>query len=124
MIRFAGLAAGAACLALLMATGQAAACSCAKQSREQAAQQASLVITGRVLNVRRDGANSYARIETVRMLKGAAPPVVEVMTPASSAACGFNFERGKTLAIAAQLSEQQFRTTSCLMNAINSPGGK
>ncbi|MDT2022706.1 hypothetical protein [Methylocella sp. CPCC 101449] len=123
MIRASLVATGVVCLSLL-AVGQASACSCVKQSREQAAQQASLVITGRVLNVRRDGANSYARIETVQMLKGAAPPVVEVMTPASSAACGFNFERGKTLAIAAQLAEQQFRTTSCLMNAINSPAGK
>ncbi|MDH7794494.1 MULTISPECIES: hypothetical protein [unclassified Beijerinckia] len=124
MIRSAVIATGGAFLSLLALTEQASACSCAKQTREQAAAQASIVITGRVLNVRRDGANIYARIETVQMLKGSAPPVVEVMTPVSAAACGYNFERGKTLAIAAQLAEQQFRTNTCLMNAINSPAHK
>lgn len=124
MIRTAVIATGIASLSLLALTEQASACSCVKQTREQAAAQASIVITGRVLNVRRDGPNTYARIETVQMLKGSAPPVVEVMTPVSSAACGYNFERGKTLAIAAQLVEQQFRTNSCLMNGINGPAPK
>lgn len=123
MIR-AVVATAIASLALVAVAEQAFACSCAKQTRAQAAAQASIVVTGRVLNVRRDGANVYARIETAQVLKGAAPPVVEVMTPASSAACGYAFEKGKFQVIAARLSEQQFSTNSCLMNAINSPAAK
>ncbi|MDB5531901.1 MAG: Tissue inhibitor of metalloproteinase, partial [Hyphomicrobiales bacterium] len=89
-----------------------AACSCAKQTRDQVVAKASLVFTGRMLSTRRDGANNFARVETVQLLKGSAQPVVEVMTPASAAACGYEFPSGQVVAVAATLRQQQYETDS------------
>jgi len=120
MIRTAALA-GAGFLACAFAPAAVAACSCPRQTRDQVAAKASLVFTGRLLGTRRDGAHNYARLETVQLLKGSAPPVVEVMTPASPAACSYEFPAGQVVAVAATLRQQQYETDSCAMAVLNPP---
>lgn len=109
----------ASVLAGAFAPAAMAACSCPKQTRDQVAAKASLVFTGRLLGTRRDGANNYARLETVQLLKGSAPPVIEVMTPVSPAACGYEFRSGQVVAVAATLRQQQYETDSCAMAVMN-----
>lgn len=72
-----------------------------------------------MLRVRRDGAFLYADIELARIIKGSAPRVVEVGTPASSAACGYPFRPGERLTVAAQFAQQQFTANLCTMVPLN-----
>jgi hypothetical protein len=103
------------------APAASAACSCARQTRDQAIAKASVVFTGRLLNTRRDGDHNFARLETVQLLKGSAPPVIEVMTPVSPAACGYEFTGGQVVTVAATLRQQQYETDSCAMAVLNPP---
>jgi hypothetical protein len=106
-------------LACAFAPAAMAACSCPKQTRDQLAAKASIAFTGRMLGTRRDGANNFTRLETVQVLKGGVPPVVEVMTPVSPAACGYAFPAGQVVAVAATLRQQQYETDSCAMAVMN-----
>jgi len=108
-------------LACALAPAAMAACSCPKQTRDQLAAKASIVFTGRMLGTRRDGASNFTRLETVQVLKGSVPAVVEVMTPASPAACGYAFPAGQVVAVAALLQQQQYETNSCAMALMNPP---
>ena len=49
------------------------------------------------------------------------PYVVEVMTPASPAACGYTFPAWQVVVIAASLRQQQYETDSCAMAVMNPP---
>ena len=89
-------------------------------SREAAMAAVNTVFEGRVLRVRKDGNTVYADVEMSRTLKGTVPRIVEVGTPASSAACGYPFRAGERVMVAAQFAQQQFTANMCTMMPLNS----
>ena len=88
-------------------------------TRDAAIAATPVVFEGRVLRVRRDGSSIYADVEMSRLLKGTVPRIVEVSTPASSAACGYEFRVGAAVTVGAQFLQQQFSTNACTMLPLN-----
>lgn len=100
MIRLTAVFALAAAL-LAVAPERAHACSCMMIEQPQAFEQATSVFEGHVASV--DGPSDphgagevRVTLDVVRTWKGADSEQIEVVTPANSAACGFNFEQGKS----------------------------
>jgi hypothetical protein len=81
--------------------------------------QTPIVFEGRVMRVRRERDSVYADIEMSRVLKGSVPRMVEVGTPASSAACGYAFKAGDRLTVGVRLAQQMFTTNVCTMGPLN-----
>ena len=112
--------AGAFCASVSASAAEA--CKCAASTREKAIAATPLVFEARVLRVREEDGQRYADVEMVSPVKGAVPRAMEVATPVSSAACGYNFRKDERLTVGVTLIEGQYRATSCVMLGLN--GGR
>jgi hypothetical protein len=98
------------------------ACSCSVQTAEQAFEHADAVFEGRVTEVTEPaGENGVVSgadpvritLSVVRAFKGAATETVELLTSASSAACGFGFEKDQSYLVYANETDGSLRTGLC-----------
>ena len=93
------LALVAVSMATLLAPDVARACSCMAQEQPEAFQQAASVFEGRVVSQEHPTDPSgevTVLLDVVRRWKGADAQQVQVITASNSAACGYNFEDGKS----------------------------
>ncbi len=79
-----------------LAPGRARACSCMQQDPGTAFEQAASVFEGRVASIEPGDGEVLVTLGVVRTWKGADSEEVQVRTNESSAACGYNFEQGKS----------------------------
>lgn len=114
MKRLVGSAAVMTTVLLVLAPRVAHACSCMAQTAEEAFQGHAAVFEGRIVEVRTgsDGAR-VAVVDVVQHWKGIEAERVEVSTPASSAACGVEFEPETSWLIYAQAAGDAWTTGLC-----------
>jgi hypothetical protein len=88
---------GAATAAMVLASASpAAACKCALVPRDRAIISTPLVFQGRVIKVEMEGGTQVTTLMVVRNVKGMSKgETVQVRSPASSAACGYDFRDGR-----------------------------
>lgn len=108
---------------LLLSIEVGYACSCTPPPpASESLRQAGAVFSGRVLQVRRvksagDEQGGLFQVEVVFAVdtswKGARQRVISVFTASQSAACGYNFTRGRTYLVYAADSQGKLSTTIC-----------
>lgn len=102
--------------------GTAVACSCARLDPEEQVGQADAVFLGTAVNVRArpaaDGGSGLvtAELRADHVYKGRADAEFEVVTPAHSAACGYQFERGGRYLVLAKADGDRLTTSLCSGN--------
>ena len=88
------------------------ACSCAVTTREERADHADVVFTGRVRSVLDDGTQVVATFRVSRVYKGGVRRRVEVSTASQESTCGCSFRRGKRYTVFADRSAKRGLSTS------------
>ena len=101
----------AACLAALAPTSVAEACSCMRQSPEEAAAAADAIFEARILEVNPPPAGDQSspirvRVRVSTQWKGIESEELVLHTAPNSARCGYNFEQDQVYLIYAQLDEE------------------
>jgi hypothetical protein len=108
----------AAMLLFALFPTQVLACSCMRGDPEITRRQASVIIEGKVVGVKREGdinGRVTARIAVTRQVKGKTPRTVTVSTRGNSAACGVSFKSGQTGEFLLVREQGRYSTNLCLM---------
>lgn len=107
-------------LLLMSALGvrEAAACSCRMPPPPlDALAQADAVLAGTVVELEEADGHWRVRVRVERNFKGIESGHVTLVTPLSSAACGYTFERGERYLIYAHTVDAQLQVTLCSRTA-------
>lgn len=107
-------------LALLLASAlpaaRARACSCMRQTPEDAQRGAALIFEGRVIDVEpasQPTESTTVQLEVVRVFKGTLGESLRVKTAADSAMCGYVFEAGQSYLVYADGSADDAQVSLC-----------
>ncbi len=99
----------------------ASACSCAPLTRTEYAENADVVVTGRVRTTAYQGRRLIARFRVMKVYKGAVRRRVEIRTASDSSACGCTFRTGKRYTVFADRYPKRRLSTSLCSGT--KPGG-
>ncbi|MGH2710175.1 MAG: hypothetical protein ACRDH9_03095 [Actinomycetota bacterium] len=89
------------------------ACSCAPLSKEELADSARVVFTGRVLEIDKNLYEHFVRFRVTKIYKGSVDRRAEVVTASNSAACGCFFKEGQRYTVFASNKREPLRTNLC-----------
>ncbi len=102
---------------LLAIPAVAQACSCLPPTEASVTAKADVAVGGTVLRTWRVGGlmtgRRYATIRVNRIYKGRVPRVIQVETRTNSAACGVNFEIGRSYRFGASARGRNYSTGLC-----------
>lgn len=112
-------------LALLTSTTSALACSCREGTTSDHFENADLVLTGKVLSIRKqkkdDWVNHLVTLEPKLVWKGEAEEKLQLTTADNSAACGYGFEKKKEYLVFVHKDEKgELHTSLCSGNELAS----
>lgn len=108
----------AAVLLGLVQADRAKACSCIRETPEEGFARAEAVFSGRIAEVApnpdSERGGFQVTIEVFEVWKGASRPIVKVTTAASSAICGYAFQKGRSyLVYASRDGKRPLRVSLC-----------
>ena len=115
------LSAGAGLAVCVVATtpAPAFACKCANTPLAEKIAKAEAIFSARVMSVRIDGRDRFARLQVIRAIKGDVSGEVEVSTRAKPVACGYVFREGMTLTFAGFASPGGYVTNRCFLQGMS-----
>ncbi len=111
------LALGALLSVLLLMPPRASACSCLALSFDEQRERASAIFEGRVDVDRVEGAERILTLRVTQAWRGVEHEMVEIRTPAQSAACGFGFEVGQHYLVYATSENGALHVSLCSRTA-------